>query len=110
MKLIRYIHLNPVRAGIVKEPEKYLYSGHRAYLQGKASETIDPSKVLSVMGGRARYRAFVSDGMNDGHREEFYEVSDQQFLEPKGLAKSSKTSMQSPDRKNAVRWRKRFRN
>ena len=44
LQLIRYIHLNPVRAGMVKEPEKYLYSGHRAYLQGKASETIDPSK------------------------------------------------------------------
>jgi len=67
LQLIRYIHLNPVRAGMIKEPEKYLYSGHQAYFQGKASETIDPSKVLSVMGGRARYRAFVSDGMNDGH-------------------------------------------
>ncbi|MGZ8425784.1 MAG: transposase, partial [Candidatus Binatia bacterium] len=85
LQLIRYIHLNPVRAGMVKEPEKYLYSGHRAYLQGKASETIDPSKVLSVMGGRGRYRAFVSGGMNDGHREEYYEVSDQRFLGAEGF-------------------------
>jgi REP element-mobilizing transposase RayT len=85
LQLIRYIHLNPVRAGMVKEPEKYLYSGHQAYLQGKASETIDPSKVLSVMGGRARYRAFVSGGMMDGHREEYYEVSDQRFLGAEGF-------------------------
>ena len=86
LQLIRYIHLNPVRAGMVKEPEKYLYSGHRAYLQGKTS-VIDPRKVLSVMGGRARYRAFVSGGMKDGHREEYYEVSDQRFLGAEGFGK-----------------------
>src|SRR6266540_71048 len=30
--LIRYIHLNPVRARLVRDPEAYPYSGHRAYL------------------------------------------------------------------------------
>ncbi len=85
LQLIRYIHLNPVRAGMVKEPEKYSYSGHRAYLDGKASEAIDPRKVLSVLGGRARYRAFVGDGVNDGHKEEYYEVSDQRFLGAEGF-------------------------
>jgi hypothetical protein len=50
LQLIRYIHLNPVRAGMVKEPEKYLYSGHQAYLQGKASQTIDPSEGQNERG------------------------------------------------------------
>ena len=31
-ELVRYIHLNPVRAGIVSRPEDYKYSSHRAYL------------------------------------------------------------------------------
>ena len=31
-ELVRYIHLNPVRAGIVTRPEDYQYSSHRAYL------------------------------------------------------------------------------
>lgn len=31
-KLVRYIHLNPVRARMVDEPQQYPYSGHRAYL------------------------------------------------------------------------------
>lgn len=31
-ELIRYIHLNPVRAGLVKLPQYYLWSGHRSYL------------------------------------------------------------------------------
>lgn len=31
MHLVRYIHLNPVRAGMVRHPEHYLWSSHRAY-------------------------------------------------------------------------------
>ena len=32
LELNRYIHLNPVRSGIVRIPEDYPWSGHRAYL------------------------------------------------------------------------------
>lgn len=32
LRLIRYIHMNPVRAHIVKKPVVYPWSGHRAYL------------------------------------------------------------------------------
>ena len=41
LQLIRYIHLNPVRAGMVRSPKRYRYSGDHVYLQGKATETID---------------------------------------------------------------------
>jgi REP-associated tyrosine transposase len=33
--LIRYIHLNPVRARLVEQPDAYPYSGHRAYLTAR---------------------------------------------------------------------------
>jgi len=42
--------------------------------------------VLGVMGGKARYRAFIADGMKDGHKEEFYDVEDQRFLGAEGFA------------------------
>src|SRR5690242_1305208 len=32
LSLIRYIHLNPVRAGIADRPEAYEWSSHRAFL------------------------------------------------------------------------------
>lgn len=32
LKLIQYVHLNPVRAGLVKMPENYLWSGHQTYI------------------------------------------------------------------------------
>lgn len=37
---------------MVKEPEGYRYCGHHAYLQDKATEIIDPGKILSMLGGR----------------------------------------------------------
>ncbi len=96
LELIRYIHLNAVRAGIVKEAEQYEYSGHRAYLEGQATEVIDPRKVLGLMGGKARYRAFVRDGIGQGHKEEFYEVEDQRFLGAQGFAQKLQEEHEEP--------------
>ena len=85
LQLIRYIHLNPVRAGMVRSPERYRYSGDHAYLQGKATETIDPATVLSMLGGKQAYRRFVQDGLSEGHKEEYYAVEDQRFLGAQGF-------------------------
>ena len=85
LQLIRYIHLNPVRAGMVASPERYRYSGEHAYLQSKATEMIDPAPVLSMLGGKQAYRRFVRDGLSEGHNEEYYAVADQRFLGAEGF-------------------------
>ena len=36
-QVVRYIHLNPVQAGVVKQPEEYRWSSHWRYLQGKGA-------------------------------------------------------------------------
>jgi REP element-mobilizing transposase RayT len=87
LQLIRYIHLNPVRAGMVRSPERYRHSGHHAYLLGKATEMIDPATVLSMLGGKQAYRRFVQDGLSEGHKEEYYAVEDQRFLVGEGFGK-----------------------
>ena len=67
-ELLRYIHLNPVRAGLVAEPAAYEWSGHRAYL-GLASWTwLTTSLALGRFGNepaaaREAYRRFVLDGI-----------------------------------------------
>ena len=96
LQLIRYIHLNPVRAGMVKEPEQFIYSGHRAYVEGKATEVIEPRKALALMGGKARYRAFIRDGMKEGHKEEYYEVEDQRFLGAQGFGEKLQEQQEEP--------------
>ncbi len=80
LELIRYIHLNPVRSKMVQRPEQYKYTSHSVYLRGEATDMIDTTKVLQLMGGRETYRRFVLDGIEAGHKAEYYEVKDQRFL------------------------------
>jgi len=96
LELIRYIHLNPVRAGMVKSPEGYLYSGHRAYVDGKTTETIDPLKVLELLGGKAGYRKFIRGGLGEGHNEKYYEVEDQRFLGEEGFGEKLREEEAEP--------------
>lgn len=72
LTLVRYIHLNPVRAGLVDAPEKYPHSGHQAYLRGHDPYGLDTELVLRLLGGRAAYRDFVLAGLGEGHRPDLY--------------------------------------
>lgn len=76
-ELVRYIHLNPVRAGMVNQPEEYKYSSHRAYLGIEPTGIVDVDPVLRHFGAKKsiateRYRQFVAAGIKQGHCEEFY--------------------------------------
>jgi putative transposase len=84
--LIRYIHLNPVRARLVERPDAYPYSGHRAYLAGDGMGLIDAGPVLSLLGGRAAYEQFVRAGIGAGHEDRYDQIRDQQFLGAPGFA------------------------
>ncbi len=44
-ELVRYIHLNPVRANMVTRPEDYEYSSHRAYLGMEPAGIVDVDPV-----------------------------------------------------------------
>jgi hypothetical protein len=77
LELVRYIHLNPVRAGMVKDPEKYPWSGHRAYLGKESLPWLTTDWVLgqfekSPATARAAYQAFVWDGLGEERRLEFH--------------------------------------
>jgi REP-associated tyrosine transposase len=85
LTLIRYIHLNPVRAKLVREAKDCLWSGHGGYLKGKVNEVLDPREGLKLLGGSRNYQKFVSEGKEEGHREEYYEVEDQRFLGKEGF-------------------------
>lgn len=96
LELLRYIHLNPVRAGLSKDPKAYPYTGHQAYLQGKSTEIIDPRKTLTILGGPAGYRRFIRDGMKEGHQEQYYELQDQRFLGTEGFGEKLQETEEPP--------------
>lgn len=51
LSLIRYIHENPVRAGLVRRPGDYRWSSHRSYLSG-APGWLSADEVLERFGRR----------------------------------------------------------
>jgi len=78
LELVRYIHLNPIRAGLVNtldELGRFPYSGH-CVLIGKGERVWqDADGVLRMFGekmGAARraYRFFVEKGMGEGRRQD----------------------------------------
>ena len=77
LALVRYVHLNPVRAGLTARPEAWRWSGHRAYIGRAAAPWLTTDWVLGLLApadgdARAAYRAFVADGMGEGRRAEFH--------------------------------------
>jgi putative transposase len=75
-ELVRYIHLNPLRAGLVgelRELGSYDYSGHCVLMGKRKREWQDSDYVLRYFGerqGQARrnYLSFVSKGVGEGSR------------------------------------------
>jgi len=77
-ELVRYIHLNPLRAKLVpdlKALDRFRYSGHHILI-GKAENRFqDTEKILSFFGkkvgpARRAYRAFVEKGIRQGKRKD----------------------------------------
>lgn len=101
LELSRYIHLNPVRAGLVARPEEYPWSSYRAYLGQETLPWLTTDWVLAQHGNsrakaRASYQAFVLAGAGEGSRPDFYGsgldsriLGDDSFVE-KCLASSEK--------------------
>jgi len=78
LELVRYIHLNLIRARLVKdmdELDRYPYCGH-SVIMGKVNNSWqDTEEVLGMFGekvGAARraYRAFVEKGIAEGRRQD----------------------------------------
>ena len=78
LALIRYIHLNPVRAGIVKtmeELDRYRWSGHSAVMGKRECSWLDVNFVLLQFGPAKRkarngYHRFVEEGIGMGDQPE----------------------------------------
>ena len=75
-ELVRYIHLNPVRAGLVADLEEldtYPWCGHSVLLGRRENDWQDRDYVLRWYGekekaARQAYRRYVEDGLPQGQR------------------------------------------
>jgi len=63
----KYIELNPIRAGIVLQPQDYLFSSYKFYAYGKPDSLLTPSPVYLALSvspeeRKEQYIKFVVDG------------------------------------------------
>lgn len=80
LELVRYIHLNPVRAGMVKRPGDWPWSGHGEYLRKEKRGVIDPGPVMGELRTVARYEAFIREGIKESYRAEWHPGEQAPFL------------------------------
>ncbi len=66
MQLVRYIHRNPVKAGIVSQPDDYIWSSHKGYLSvAKKWKWLHKEFIFSLLTKYKKdwvkeYRSFVA--------------------------------------------------
>ena len=78
LELTRYVHLNPVRGGILNrlsELRRYPWTGHSAIMGGVERVWQDTAAILSYFGRKRkqaieRYEDFVREGISQGRRPE----------------------------------------
>ncbi|MEJ2726813.1 MAG: transposase [Deltaproteobacteria bacterium] len=78
LELVRYIHLNPLRANLVENYSslgRYKYCGHAFILGNKRNAWQDVDYVLGFFGkkrkiAREQYKRYVSEGIEKGRRPE----------------------------------------
>ena len=78
LELVRYIHLNPIRASIIKDMQgldEYPYSGHSVIMGRVQNDWQDIEWVLKLFGkrvgfSRREYRLFVQKGISLGKRDD----------------------------------------
>jgi putative transposase len=81
LELIRYIHLNPLRAGLVDSIDDYPWSSHQAYLSGIPRPWLTLDWALSVFGesqqyARQQYTRFVQTECPTAIRKQFHAGSE----------------------------------
>jgi putative transposase len=77
-ELVRYIHLNPIRAGFcrtIQELDRYPWSGHSVLMGMRKAPFQDTRTVLKRFGSStARYRRYLEEGIASGFESDIIET------------------------------------
>jgi len=92
LELSRYIHLNPVRAGMAEKPEEYPYSSLRSYFFPKEETMVVRGLIWDMISGERkkapqRYREFVASALLEKSGNPFEKVYGGAILGGEGFIK-----------------------
>ena len=79
LELVRYVHMNPVRAKMVDSPEDYFWSSHRAYLRLENLQWLTKDFVLNLFNNLEDYKYFISN-MPQEKSQKHFQVGNQTNL------------------------------
>ncbi len=71
-QIVRYIHLNPVKVGVVTQPGLYPWSSHRLYRLPAAPSWLARDEILAQFDSPEAFERFIAEG-NEASLEAFYE-------------------------------------
>lgn len=100
-ELTRYIHLNPVRAGIVTKPQDYPWSSYRNYLSETDDDLIERKEILDffskdLQSARQNYHEFVMAGVKKGWKD-IGEIIQGSFLGSERFVKNTQRKLKKAD-------------
>jgi putative transposase len=78
LTVLRYIHQNPVKAGLVEKAENYEWSSYREYF--KDSTMVNLEFALKILGGnKETARAVFMEFNNEGNKDTCLEMTDEKI-------------------------------
>ena len=94
LELSRYIHLNPVRAKIVKRPEDYPYSRYKSFISKKEEDIVHRDLILGMISRSNKnaqkiYREFVEKSIEEDAEDPLKNLYAGSILGGKGFIKEA---------------------
>ena len=94
LELSRYIHLNPVRAGIAESPQAYPCSSYPSFIHKKGEEIVFRDLILSMISNNekdapGKYKKFVESGMDQDLKSPMHDVYGGSILGSKQFIKGA---------------------
>jgi len=85
LEVMRYMDLNPVRAGMCEKPDQYEWSSHRHFALGKHDDLVDSHELYDNLGEDARgrqkeYRKYVAQRLEEGTEQRWPELTRSVFV------------------------------
>ncbi len=85
LELVRYIHLNPVKAGLVDTLEDFSWSSHQVYIGRLHQPFVERDLILKMLSedessAEKVYLQFIRDGIRKGYQNPFDNVVDHLYL------------------------------
>jgi putative transposase len=102
LELVRYVHLNPVRAALVDNPDDYLWNSHQAYLGYLNQPFVKKDLIFKMFSedesaARKKYWQFIRDGIDKRRQNALYNVIDQRYLGNPEFVERVKQKIKSQD-------------